>query len=237
MESITADQFFLIGGIIILALILLAAGIITALRSRHPDPAAHKAVASEKPAPDWLKSLANTASKTITRAPGSPILPADALLVMRDSASGDWVVEINGMQYTSLKDIHDDRAASKVLEAMVGLQQFAGFKPITASQGQLMSAADQAAPAAPVAPPSATVSQPTHPAPPNSMLDQIEKVLQRNLLKQPELSSRKIHVGAASDGSLLIEMDKQFYHGLEEVPEPAVRDLLRAAIQEWEHTA
>ncbi len=234
MDTITADQFFLLGGIIILALILLMAGIITALRSRHPDPAAHKPVASEKAAPDWLKSLADTASKTITRTPGSPILPSDALLVMRDPASGNWMVEINGMQYTSLKDIHDDRAASKVLEAMVGLQQFAGFKPVTAGQEQLtLASTDQAAPTALS---TTAASQPTHPAPPNSMLDQIEKVLQRNLLKHPELASRKIHVGAASDGSLLIEMDKQFYHGIEEVPDPVVRDLLRAAIQEWEHT-
>lgn len=234
MDTVTSEQFFLVGGIIILALILLTAGIITALRSRNPDPAAHKPVASDKAAPDWLKNLADTASKTITRAPGSPILPADALLVMRDQATGSWVVEINGMQYANLKDIHDDRAASKVLEAMVGLQQFAGFTPTAAGQAQLTPAAiDQAAPAALS---TTTASQPTHPAPPNSMLDQIEKVLQRNLLKHPELGSRKIHVGAASDGSLLIEMDKQFYHGIEEVPEPAVRDLLRNAIQEWEHT-
>ena len=57
-------------------------------------------------------------------------MPPDAILVLRDPASSEWVVEVNGMRYNSLKDIHDDRAASKVLEALSGLQRFAGTIPI-----------------------------------------------------------------------------------------------------------
>ncbi len=62
MSTVTAEQFLLVGGIVLLALILLGIGVIGALRSRNPDPAAHKAVTSDKPAPEWLKGLADTAS-------------------------------------------------------------------------------------------------------------------------------------------------------------------------------
>jgi hypothetical protein len=170
---------------------------------------------------------------------------------MRDPVSGGWIVELNGMRYTNLKDVHDDRAASKVLEALAGLQEFAGVRPPAASLPLVSpipsrpspQPADQAL-AANVEPAvvqalqgGSSTSQPTHPAPPNSILDQIEKVLQRNLLKHPELSNRKIHVGAARDGSLLIEIEQLFYQAVGDVPEPAVRDIIQASILEWERTA
>ncbi len=249
--SISMEQFVLVGGIILVALVLLMAGIVAALRARNPNPATNQAVSSDKPAPVWLKGLAGTAGKTIAGAPGATGVPADALVVMRDPVSGGWIVEINGMRYTNLKDVHDDRAASKVLEALAGLQEFAGVRPPagspplgspTASRpspqpaSQALSANVEPAVAKALQGGSPT-SQPTHPAPPNSMLDQIEKVLQRNLLKHPELGNRKIHVGAARDGSLLIEIEQGFYQAVGDVPEPAVRDIIQASILEWERTA
>ena len=80
-------------------------------------------------------------------------------------------------------------------------------------------------------------SQPVYPAPPNSILDQIEKVLQRNLVQYPELAKRRIHVGAAADGSLLIEVDRQFYSHADDVPDPMVRNIIKTSIREWERTA
>ena len=247
MSTVTADQFFIVGGIIVLALILLAIGVVSALRSRTPNPAAHKPVASDQSAPEWLKGLADTAGKTIARAPGAAALPTDALLIMRDPAAGNWLVEINSMRYASLKDIHDDRAASKVLEALAGLQEFAGIKPM-ASASPIAPAPAPIGALTPAQKPSVEpaiaavlqaggpVSSPTYPAPPNSILDQIEKVLQRNLLKYPEMSGRKIHIGAAPDGGLLIEIDRQFYHAVNDVPEENVRNIIHASIQEWERT-
>ncbi len=248
MSTVTAEQFLLVGGIILLALILLGIGVIGALRSRNPDPAVHKAVTSDKPAPEWLKGLADTASKTITRAPGSANLPADALVVMRDAASGGWMIEINSVRYTNLKDIHDDRTASKVLEALAGLQELAGLKrpaampsaPPALARSDIPPAGQSkpnVEPAVAAALQAGNSSSPVHPAPPNSMLDQIEKILQRNLMRQPELSRRKIHVGAARDGSLLIEVDQQFYQAVGDVPEPAVRNIIQVSIQEWERSA
>lgn len=248
--EITAEQFLIVGGVIVLALFLLGIGIIGTLRGRNPDPALHQPVVSDKPAPNWMKTLAETATKTITRTPtASPALPPDALLVMRDPTSADWLVELNGMQYRNLNEIHDDRAASKILEALSGLQRFAGTIPLikeTPAQPVVAAASTPAnrtatpsspVVSAPTSAPASAPSQPTYPAPPNSIVDQIEKVLQRNLMQYPELTPRKIHVGVAPDGSLLIEIDRIFYPHADEVPDEQVRELIKTSIREWERTA
>ncbi len=243
----TFERFIPIVIIIGIALLLVLIGVILAMRQRSKGPAAHETVASDKPAPEWVKSLAGTAGKALTRAPAANI-PADAILVLRDPASNDWEVEVNGMRYNNLKDIHDDRAASKVLEALSGLQRFAGTIPIIRAELKASPNSVASAPAAPLkniepsvaramTPGIATVSTALYPAPPNSILDQIEKVLQHNLMRYPEFAERKIHVGAASDGSLLIEVDRQFYQHADEVPDPTIRGVIKASIQEWERSA
>jgi hypothetical protein len=156
-------------------------------------------------------------------------------------------VEVNGMRYNSLKDIHDDRAANKVLEALGGLQRFAGTIPIIKSELKAPLGVVPITPASPapgIEPSvaqamkagSAVTSAALRPAPPNSILDQIEKILQHNLMRYPEFTDRKIHVGAADDGSLLIEIDRQFYQHADEVPDLIIRGVIKASIQEWERS-
>jgi hypothetical protein len=84
---------------------------------------------------------------------------------------------------------------------------------------------------------SATTSTALYPAPPNSILEQIEKILQHNLMRYPEFAERRIHVGAANDGSLLIEVDRQFYQHADDVPDLTIRGVIKASIQEWERAA
>ncbi|MBI5566785.1 MAG: hypothetical protein HY870_17930 [Chloroflexi bacterium] len=256
--SIPDDRFFIIAGIVGLALLLLAVGLIAAVRGRN-KPTIDESPIDSTPAPSWVKNIAGAAGKTLTGTASAVNAPAEALVVLRDAVSNAWVVEVNGLRYQSLKDIHDDKAANKVLAAIEGLRQFAGITIAAAP------APDQSADAVPVpivpagesipfVPPDSlprlepvivsalaqgttTVSKPKYPAPAGSILDQIEKVLQRSLLKEPDLTARRIHIGAATDGSLLIEVDWSQYKTAEEVPETRVRNLIKAAIQEWERTA
>lgn len=249
--TLPLDRFLIFVGVLAVALVLLAVGIIVAMRGRRTN--IDKSPVEGKPAPEWVKNIAGAAGKTLTRA-DSVNAPADAVVVMRDPASKDWVVEINGSRYPTLREIHDDRAASKVLEALEGLQRFVGVAPVAAppAEPQLSAAPSTAAPNIPVIPLSipraeptivAALSQPTasskpkYPAPPNSILDQIEKVVQRNLMKDPNLADRRIHIGAAQDGSLLIEVDWGTYKSADDVPDENVRSLIKASIQEWERTA
>jgi hypothetical protein len=257
-----ADRFFLFAGILLVALLVLLVGIVLALRGRRGSK--EQSPIDDKPAPDWVKNIAGAAGKTLARV-GDTVTnaPADALIVVRDPATSEWLVEVNGMRYRSLRDIHDDKAATKVLEALSGLQRFAGSIPIAVSA----SAPSTAPTALPVEPTAAAQPQPPdqplkpigpvlapsvaaamgqddrapsksrYPAPPNSILDQIEKVLQRNVMRDPALIDRRIHIGAAQDGSLLIEVDWNTYRSADEVPEPNVRDVIKSSIQEWERAA
>ncbi len=247
------ERFITIAVVLGIALLLALLGIVLALRQRSKSSQAHEVTAAtdkpvpvDKPSPEWMKSLAGSAGKALTRTPGSN-LPADAVVVLRDSVTGEWIVELNGMRYTALKDIHDDRVANKVLEALSGLQHFSGIVPVanrdlkpkpvilptpTALPPDIEPTVAQA-----LAQGGALASQPLHPAPANSILAQIEKILQRNLMRYPELAHRKIHIGAAPDGSLLIEIDRELYHHADEIAEIQVRDLIKAAIHEWERTA
>ena len=229
------------------AILLVLVGVVLALRQRSKTPEAHAPVADDKPAPEWVKGLAGTAGKTLTRTPVAN-LPTDAILVVRDPVSSEWVVEVNGMRYNKLKDIHDDRAAGKVLEALSGLQRFAGTIPIIKPELRAPIGVVPVTPALPakdiepsvaqaMKPGSAVTSTALRPAPPNSILDQIEKILQHNLMRYPEFTERKIHVGAADDGSLLIEVDRQFYQHADDVPDLIIRGVIKASIQEWERSA
>lgn len=261
--SISDDRFFIIAGIVGLALLLLVVGLIAALRSRNKQTLADSPVDST-PAPSWMKNIAGAAGKTLTGTAPVVAAPPDAIVVLRDAASNDWVVEINGLRYQSLKDIHDDKAAGKVMAAIEGLRQFAGLSSAAATAPALPATATGEPPVpVPIVPPGESIpfvspdstprlepvivsalaqtaapsTKPKYPAPAGSILDQIEKVVQRNLLKDPDLTSRRIHIGAAADGSLLIEVDWSTYKSADEVPEGRVRDLIKASIQEWERTA
>lgn len=239
----TIERFIPVVIVLGIAILLVLLGVVLALRQRNKSPQAHALVANDKPAPDWVKGVAGTAGKALTRTSAASI-PADAILVLRDPISSEWVVEVNGMQYHTLKDIHDDRAATKVLEALSGLQRFAGSIPILKPDMKAPLGAAAASPAKDIEPSvaqalkqgSAAASAAMYPAPPHSILDQIEKILQHNLMRYPEFAERKIHVGAANDGSLLIEVDRQFYQHADEVPDLTIRGVIKASIQEWERS-
>ena len=256
--TISDDRFFVIAGIIGLALLLLGAGLIAMVRGRTKTTISESPIDST-PAPSWVKNIAGAAGKTLTGTAPVVAAAAEAIVVLKDTVSNEWVVEVNGMRYSSLKDIHDDKAASKVMAAIEGLRQFAGItspaspvaaQPTAVAAIPIVPAGDSipfvppdSAPklepvvAAALAQAATSASKPKYPAPAGSILDQIEKVLQRNVLKDPDLLARRIHIGAAVDGSLLIEVDWSTYKSADEVPEGRVRDLIKASIQEWERTA
>jgi hypothetical protein len=257
--TISADRFFIVAGIVSLALLLMMIGIIATLRARVKTSRGESPIDST-PAPSWVKNLAGVAGKTLTGAASAVNTPADAIVVLRDPVSNDWVIEVNGMRYQNLKDIHDDKAATKVLAAIGGLQRFAGAIPIMTPPPDVEKpAASGAIPivpsgeSVPFAPPDnipkiepaivAALAQASlaikskYPPPAGSILAQIEKVLQRNLIKDPVLAQRRVHIGAAADGSLLVEVDWDTYKSADDVPDDSVRAMIKTSIQEWERIA
>ncbi|MBN1886643.1 MAG: hypothetical protein JW850_01580 [Thermoflexales bacterium] len=72
------------------------------------------------------------------------------------------------------------------------------------------------------------------PPPILGIAEQIDQVLQRLLENRPDVPAGGIHIGAADDGSLRIEVAGRVYPGVDSVPDPGVRELLKAAVKEWE---
>lgn len=229
------DQFLIVIAVFGAALVLIAVGMIIRMRNRSAAGNSHAAAISSKPAPEWIKNLAGAAGKTLTGETPLSTTQLDGIIVTRDPASSEWDVEVNGTRYRNLKDIHDDLTARKVLEALSGLQRFAGSIPIVNAPAPTADSSPTA-PRSSAGPALAATSATKFPVPKDSLLDQIETILQRNLARHPALAARTIHIGAAPDGTLLIEVDRQIYQSPEDVPEAEVRDIIRSSIHEWERS-
>ena len=72
------------------------------------------------------------------------------------------------------------------------------------------------------------------PVPELDIAGSIEAYLQHKLVHTPTYAQRSIHVHPAPDGGVAIEVDGQFYDGVNEVDEDGVRAFLSATIQEWQ---
>jgi hypothetical protein len=243
-----AGQFALFAGILLLALLLLLGGAIVVLRSRRQPPTGEQAPPSTEPttapgtlpatapaepsAPARLEQLSNRLSDWQRK------LPPDVVLLSRDQATGEWLVEVDGQRYRRLGDIHDNRAATKILSAIEGMKSFAGLLPTEPPPPSPPSPAQSIpAPAAPDTAASARAARAglaTYPAPEGSIIAQIETLLQREIALNHDLADRNIHMGAAPDGSLLIEIDSHFYKSPNDIPEPKVRELVLRAVRTWE---
>ncbi|MBI5960587.1 MAG: hypothetical protein HY866_17745, partial [Chloroflexi bacterium] len=72
--------------------------------------------------------------------------------------------------------------------------------------------------------------------PEQTIAEQIENILQARLVDLPEFRKRSIHVSPALSGGVRIEVDGQFYDGVGDVEDQAVRDLLIEVVRVWEQS-
>lgn len=246
-------QFLLLAGAILLGALLVLGGALIGLRSRRKseqageDPSAQATIEPiESAAPlEAVKDTPSSRRETLSRlSEWQRKLPPDVIVLNRDVASGEWIVEIEGQRYRRLSDIHDDKAASKIVSAIEGLKVFAGIVSLApeAARPDPFPAQPRAEPPAsdaPLPPPVGPrkLRQATYPAPEGSIIAQIETILQRELSLHPELGDRAVHMGALPDGSLLIEVDVNFYRSPDEIPDPRVRELVMLAVRTWEKSS
>jgi hypothetical protein len=69
---------------------------------------------------------------------------------------------------------------------------------------------------------------------PRSFVDEIEEILQRFLRTYPSFLGKEVHVGTGQSGRIRIQVENEFYDTPDDIPDPEVRGILKAAIQEWE---
>jgi hypothetical protein len=67
-----------------------------------------------------------------------------------------------------------------------------------------------------------------------NLAGEIDQLLQVRVQASPAFSQRYIHVASTPDGGINFEVDGTRYGALDEVPDPQVIVLIRAAIADWE---
>jgi hypothetical protein len=86
----------------------------------------------------------------------------------------------------------------------------------------------------PTAPRPATIAKEDRPsAPANSIVSQIDSVLQARLEGTP-LGERGIFLTQSAEGGVNVYVGLTRYSGVDEVPDPEIKAAIRAAISEWE---
>jgi hypothetical protein len=225
------EQLILIVGALLIGALLVLGGIWAGLRGRRRSksdrgdlPAAAPGQAPKREPSSWRNEWQRK-------------LPPDVVLLARDAASGEWLVEIEGQRYRRLSDIHDDQAATKIVSAIEGLKTFAGLglktSPESSAPQRIGVVSDPGSPLPPSTGPRKSI-QATYSAPEGSIIAQIEQILQLELGRHPDLASRSIHMGALPDGSLVVEADGHFYRTPDEIPDAAARDIVLRAVRTWE---
>ena len=77
-------------------------------------------------------------------------------------------------------------------------------------------------------------SVPTTPAKSTNVVEQIDAILQRYLVLDPELAERSIHLQQDASGGLRIRVDNNFYETPKDIEDPKIQMIIRRALKDWE---
>lgn len=69
---------------------------------------------------------------------------------------------------------------------------------------------------------------------PRSFVKEIEEILQRFIRTYPSFIGQEVHVGTGPGGGIRIRVENEFYDTPDDIPDPEIRGIIKAAIQEWE---
>ncbi len=175
----------------------------------------------------------------------------EVLRVLRDNLTGRLMLEIAGKRYASLDEVNEGEMRQALITTLHDLEVFAGstltgaaiIAPAAAAR-QALAAQTPAAPAEyrPLPAPSMNpfkqmavlreIAKNPPPAP-KSITEQIDDVLQARIIGTP-LIHRALHVKPGPRGDAIFEADGQSYSSVDQLPDVEVRDVIRAAIAEWE---
>jgi hypothetical protein len=188
----------------------------------------------------------------------SGIMPLRQTLALDDElraghtpADGELVIEFQGQRCRHLTDVRDAETGRRLLALLSELATFSQGAAVPSAKsdeqaplsedkflGQLVAPASEPAP---IKIPSLVESLRTparKPGPmPVGIAGQVEQVLQQQLVDNPALLGRSIHIVTARDGSLNVEVEGQLLHWPDGVTELAVREAVQKAVRTWEASA
>lgn len=253
--------------VLLLALLLLIlGGAAVVLISHKGAKAKPDAPFARPPLPD-LDTLAPDAPDyphSVTLADGASVPATEVMRLLRDSATGTLIAEIDGLAYICPPDAASAefmrRYQAIVRDLQIGAESApaapARFAPQPAAEEASLSRsiAPAARPTAPTAPAAAPLPgdlpkftmpeskeaprlgrRPTVASVPEINIgESIEAYLQYRLGTHEELAQRNIHVLPAGADGVRIEVDGSSYESIEQISDSAVQDFLRQTIAEWQ---
>ncbi len=264
MNLDTIVAIAIIGGIIALAVLGLA---LRAMRQERQAQAARAletdaSEAARHPAATAVAAEAPRVSAAPARPPGPEPLPsaqppkptsADAVevvRVLRDSAGGALLVEMEGRRYRTVNEIKDQKHGLALVDVVMELQQFLGLDLVASLAAA--EPADQEGRPAPEPPTQKPSMNPIKqmmilrdrelrkarqmregPPQPSSIVEEIEAILVKRLVGSP-FEGRSIHMRPGLHGGAHIDVDGHGYASIEDVADLDVKDFLKSVIAEWE---
>jgi hypothetical protein len=175
-------------------------------------------------------------------APAPPAPPPPSLLRLSQDQAGQLRLDLDDERVNTAALTGDQR---KRLIALLTLMRpwLEVGKPQPASPPAPASVPPP--PVAPVSRPAPRPVAPPVPAPskeekhppeaPQSMVAQIDAILQARLAGTP-LDGQGIKLRESSEGSVLVHVGAKVYQAIDEVPDESIKAVLRAAIAAWENT-
>jgi hypothetical protein len=165
--------------------------------------------------------------------------------------NGTFALDLDGNRLNPISLLPEQR--KRLIEVLSIIRPLLEGKPISpppiatqapSFQSQSTPSIQTQARPAPVQP--ATASQPSAPkptvipiedrpaAPANSIVTQIDTILQARLVGTP-LEERGIFLTQSAEGGVIVYVGLTRYNGIDEVPDPEIKAALRGAITEWEN--
>ena len=166
-----------------------------------------------------------------------------ATLAVRVNQQGLWEVAVDGVVYRSLEAVPDPAAQKQVVDA---LKILAGFSrsyvqkqsaqaPVTDASDPGTTAGLPPVPGAPLR--EKALSRPsTAPVfiPQINLAKEIEEIAKELQAQVPALAHTTLRLQNAPGGGVIFFVNEQLYQNLEDIPDPAVQALIRAATRQWE---
>jgi len=190
----------------------------------------------------WLVSMFRRSSGEQGRA-DKKSAAQPATLAVRVNQQGLWEVVVDGVVYRSLEAVPDPVAQKQVVDA---LKILAGFsRSYMQKQRAQTSAADvgslKTTTGLPPVPGAALrepgLSRPsTAPIfiPQINLAKEIEEIAKELQAQVPALAHTTLRLQNAPGGGVIFFVNEQLYQNLEDIPDPAVQALIRAATRQWE---
>lgn len=166
---------------------------------------------------------------------GLPLERFDPLVrLYREKSSGKLVTEVGRKIFLNPETIPPDQLRT-LREAAEGWTAWLGIQPPAPAMVDQQSLRAEPFTVAPAFMPEPAVVAAVEKPRATTMIGQIDEILQEMLAQSP-MAGRTIHITQEPSMGVMVWVDTNRFQGIDAVPDPQVKELIRAAVKQWEQT-